>query len=267
MHKIILEELKKIEATHHVKVLFAIEAGSRAYHLASPQSDYDVRFVYIRPKEDYLLLNEVRDVIEWKLNDTLDINGWDLQKFLKLMRQSNPSVMEWCASELVYLEREEMSYIKALSSEYFSIKKLLYHYYHMALKNWKSLNQTEEVAVKKYLNIFRPLLTAKWMIHHKTFFVLNFHQLVDDCLDESLKEDMHILIQLKKGNQMYIKSNSAFHIYIEKTLEEVKEAINHFEDKETSWDLLNDAFLKVLDRKPISLFCSLEEIFKKCRLL
>ncbi len=65
---------------------------------ASPDSAYDVRFIYIRPKEYYLRLEKTRDVIEWQLDDTLDINGWDIQKMLRLLYKSNPTVFEWSKS-------------------------------------------------------------------------------------------------------------------------------------------------------------------------
>ena len=74
------EKLDEIERTEGVRVLHAVESGSRAWGFASLDSDYDVRFVYVRPKEDYLRLDEPRDVIEWQLDEVLDINGWDLIK-------------------------------------------------------------------------------------------------------------------------------------------------------------------------------------------
>ena len=92
----ILEELQKIEETENVKIMMAVESGSRAWGFESPDSDYDVRFIYIRKPEDYLKLEGIRDVIEWKLDETLDINGWDLKKALQLLYKSNPTIFEWC---------------------------------------------------------------------------------------------------------------------------------------------------------------------------
>ena len=85
MKDIILRELKKIEEQENVKIIMAIESGSRAWGFASPDSDYDVRFIYVRKEEDYLKLEKTRDVIEWKLDDVLDINGWDIKKALQLL--------------------------------------------------------------------------------------------------------------------------------------------------------------------------------------
>ena len=84
MREKIQAQLHRIEDEEHIKILLAVESGSRAWGFASPDSDYDVRFVYVRRTEDYLRLEMVRDVIELPINDVLDINGWDLQKTLKL---------------------------------------------------------------------------------------------------------------------------------------------------------------------------------------
>ena len=80
MEKLICSKLHEIEKENNVKILLAVESGSRAWGFASPDSDYDVRFIYVRPKDDYLRLENVRDVIELPIDDVLDINGWDLQK-------------------------------------------------------------------------------------------------------------------------------------------------------------------------------------------
>lgn len=96
------EELDKIERKEGVRILHAVESGSRAWGFASPDSDYDVRFVYVRPKEDYLRLDEPKDVIEWQLDEVLDINGWDLKKALRQFAKGNVTLFEWSESPIVY---------------------------------------------------------------------------------------------------------------------------------------------------------------------
>ena len=98
MEKLICSKLHEIEKENNVKILLAVESGSRAWGFASPDSDYDVRFIYVRPKDDYLRLENVRDVIELPIDDVLDINGWDLQKTLRLLYKSNPTLFEWFSS-------------------------------------------------------------------------------------------------------------------------------------------------------------------------
>lgn len=93
MEELIQEKLHEIEKRENCRILLAVESGSRAWGFASPDSDYDVRFIYVRDKESYLKLNRPRDVIELPINDVLDINGWDVEKALKLLHKSNPTVL------------------------------------------------------------------------------------------------------------------------------------------------------------------------------
>ena len=102
MDNIINEQLSALEQTENIKILMAVESGSRAWGFSSAESDYDVRFIYIRPKEFYLRLDQTRDVIEKPISDQLDIIGWDLKKALTLLHGSNPSLYEWFASPIVY---------------------------------------------------------------------------------------------------------------------------------------------------------------------
>lgn len=102
MREVIIEKLKQIEQQENITILHAVESGSRAWGFESPDSDFDVRFIYVRPKNYYLKLEQTRDVLEFPINDLLDVNGWDLQKALRLLHRSNPSVFEWFKSPVVY---------------------------------------------------------------------------------------------------------------------------------------------------------------------
>ena len=137
MKKEILRKLHEIEIKENVKILFAAESGSRAWGFASPDSDYDVRFIYVRPKEEYLRLDTVKDVIEVPINEVLDINGWDLQKTLRLLYKSNPTLFEWFSSPIVYMETEFADEFRAMMMEYFSTKRSLHHYINMAERNYR----------------------------------------------------------------------------------------------------------------------------------
>ncbi len=107
MIDVIKEKIQEIEKKENVRVLHCVESGSRAWGFASPDSDYDVRFIYVRPKDYYLRLEKTRDVIEWQLDDTLDINGWDIQKALRLLHKSNPTLFEWNSSPIIYKTTNE----------------------------------------------------------------------------------------------------------------------------------------------------------------
>ena len=101
----ILSHLREIETTENVRIVYACESGSRAWGFPSADSDYDVRFLYVHPLEWYLSVDVKRDVIERPLQGGLDISGWDLKKALQLFRKSNPPLLEWLGSPIVYLEQ------------------------------------------------------------------------------------------------------------------------------------------------------------------
>ena len=248
LDKRILEELRKIEAAEGVKIIMAIESGSRAWGFASPDSDYDVRFIYVRKQEDYLRLEGMRDVIEWRLDETLDISGWDLKKALQLIYKSNPTIFEWCASPIVYMENEAFEKIKALLPQYFSVKKSLYHYWHMAETNYREYLKGDIVRVKKYFYVIRPLLAAKWILDRRTSPPMLFDDLVEAELDTSLRPELDRLLEMKKtmpemGQAPRIEN---FNKYIENIMPEMKQLADHEEDITVEWAPLNEVFLNVL---------------------
>ena len=126
MRKVISEKLQQIEIQENVRILHAVESGSRAWGFASPDSDFDVRFIYVRPRDYYLKLERTRDVLEFPINDLLDINGWDLQKALRLLHRSNPTLLEWFRSPVVYKETDFSHEFIPLMQNYFSSKRGLY---------------------------------------------------------------------------------------------------------------------------------------------
>ena len=145
----IKEKLKEIEERENVKILHCVESGSRAWGFASPDSDYDVRFIYVRPREYYLRLDKTRDVIEWQLDDTLDISGWDLEKALRLLYKSNPTIFEWNASPIVYKTTEEWKEVSAIINTYFNPKSSLYHYLSTARSTYRHFLTGDTVKYKK----------------------------------------------------------------------------------------------------------------------
>jgi uncharacterized protein len=105
----IIKRLHEIEQTQEVRIQYACESSSRAWGFPSADSDYDVRFIYLHRTDWYLSVEAKRDVIEYRLEQNLDINGWDLKKALRLFRQSNPPLLEWLGSPIVYLEKTSTS--------------------------------------------------------------------------------------------------------------------------------------------------------------
>ena len=198
----ILQALQTIEAKHQVTVLFACESGSRGWGFASPDSDYDVRFIYVHRLPWYLTVTPGRDVIELPISGDLDINGWDLRKALGLLRESNPTLLEWLRSPIVYREEPAaMAELRRLAEHTFTSVKGWHHYASMAKKNFREYLQGEEVRTKKYLYVLRPLLAARWIRTQAGVPPMRFAELaqrtLDPVADAALIDEINALLEVK----------------------------------------------------------------------
>lgn len=198
MQQTITKELRRIEEQYGVRILHAAESGSRAWGFASPDSDYDVRFIYVRPMADYLRLNEPRDVIEWKLDEVLDINGWDLRKALKHLQQANATLFEWSNSPIVYETTAEWDRVRVLSRGYFSEKTAVNHYYGTAASTWAKYLNGDTVRYKKYFYALRPLLAAQYIEKYHEEPPVLFDDLLKMDIDPSLRTAIDQLLDAKK---------------------------------------------------------------------
>lgn len=199
MHDRILAELNNIEEEYNVRILYACESGSRAWGFPSKDSDYDVRFIYIHQVEWYLSVFDNRDVIEVPINDTLDINGWDIRKALQLARKSNPSLIEWMQSPIVYKQTTTVpEKLRTLINSDFSPKACLYHYLSMAKANYREYLQGELVRTKKYFYVLRPLLACMWIEQYEHIPPIEFETLYNSLLPEGeLKREIDELLKRK----------------------------------------------------------------------
>ena len=249
MRQVILDYLKQIEQNENCRILLAVESGSRAWGFESPDSDYDVRFIYVRPIEEYLKLEPIRDVIELPINDVLDINGWDLKKALQLLHKSNPTVFEWFSSPIVYMCNPLTEKIRAIMQEYFSPKNVLWHYLSMARNNEKAYLQGETVKVKKYFYVLRPLLACRWILENGTQPPMRFDELVDAELEEGLKGEVCRLLDLKMNVQELkeIPRVESLHAYIDRSMNEIEQRVQKLPRTEgNDWEPLDEFFLSVL---------------------
>jgi predicted nucleotidyltransferase len=202
MREEIMANLRAIEARHDVTVLFACESGSRGWGFASPDSDYDVRFIYVNRLPWYLTVTPRRDAIEVPISGDLDINGWDLRKALGLMRESNPTLLEWLRSPIVYRDDAvAMPRFRALSEAVFSNARAWHHYASMAKKNFRDHLQADEVRYKKYLYVLRPLLAARWIRTQPGVPPMRFADLAQHTLDvvrdAALIDEINALLEVK----------------------------------------------------------------------
>ena len=207
IQKEILENLDRIEEQYQVKILHAVESGSRAWGFASPDSDYDVRFIYMHRPEEYLRIDPAKDVIEWQLDEVLDINGWDLKKAMLAYGKGNPNIMEWANSPVIYRTSEEWARLKTTVLHYFSQKAALCHYYGTAKSTYKGFLTGGQIRYKKYFYALRPLLCCKWIERYHSAPPVEFSKLMalfdgtDPALDKTLQSGIEDLLIRKSATE------------------------------------------------------------------
>ncbi len=250
MEKEIIAKLNEIEKTEGVRILYAAESGSRAWGFASADSDYDVRFVYARPLDDYLTVEERRDVIEYTPDEVFDVNGWDIKKTLKLLYASNPILFEWNNSPIVYRTSPEWDKVKEIINDYFRSKKGLYHYVNMAKNNNREfLRDRTEVKLKKYFYVLRPILACNWILKNNTPPPMLFTDLIAAQENLPVADEIAALLvrKINSDEPSLIAPVAAINDYIEEELKVIEEKIAGLsDDPRHDTDALNKLFVSII---------------------
>lgn len=254
MRERIATALAQIEQGEAVSVLFACESGSRAWGFPSGDSDYDVRFIYLHSTEWYLSVDMERkpDVIERPLEDRLDLSGWDLRKALKLLRKSNPPLLEWLNSPQVYMQDPEIgARLRELIPKYYSARACWYHYVHMADGNFREYLRGDVVWLKKYLYVLRPLLAVRWIERALGPVPMEFEALVSTVVeDPGLAQSIRGLVARKQAGEELNRGPRipVISTFIEEELGRLRELPPPGEDTSGDGEDLNEAFRWALRR-------------------
>ena len=210
------EILKGLEAKHNIRIIYAIEAGSRAWGMESKDSDYDIRFVYIHsdPKK-YLSLRPLKETIDGFSEDRLyDWQGWDITKTLRLINKMNPSIVEWLYSPITYMTEDDVDFVmtaRKLIWDQNRVSPLLYHYRSMAKTNFTDhIENNFHVKIKKYLNVIRPVAMFEWLSkctnNNNTLsaeFAIDFNKILVDLKEhlnaDCYKEILNVIEKKKKS--------------------------------------------------------------------
>jgi len=249
--KRIARTLAHIADEQSVQLHYACESGSRAWGFASEDSDFDVRFIFARPLDNYLSLKPRRDVIELPISDDLDVNGWDIFKACRLLQKSNPPLLEWLDSPTVYIEDTDLAQrLRDQASEHFSARACCEHYRSMAQSNYESYVADHDVVIrKKYLYILRPIACIRWMLTHNTFAPTVFADVLSGV---DLSSDVHREIELllhdkRKNHEMGVApANPTLDAFIRGQLDSLPESIRGIDPRVFPSDGLNDLIRSVL---------------------
>ncbi len=230
---------RNIEQEKNVRILFAVENGSRAWRMDSKDSDYDVRFVFCRPLKDYIQINPPGEVIEAFFDKDgkpcqpegalIDMSGFDIFKYAKMLSSSNPTTIEWLMSDIVYFGIQNNVFKKFATSNFNKIS-LYHHYKSMCRNNYlKYLKSGDLVTYKKYLYAYRGLVNAKWVVHKKSIPPIIFSEALsgmEGIIPENVLKKLREIIALKaQGREKEIIQNIVeMDDYIEGFLKDDSEA-------------------------------------------
>jgi hypothetical protein len=192
MKERIIEELQRIESEEKVKIVYACESGSRAWGFDSADSDYDVRFFFVRTQIDYNTVFPVNyadltldrhhsKLISSMVREDLDYAGHDVRKALYLMSKGNPDIISWLYSPVKYLETPVSESMREQAEKFFNTQAGMYHYAHMASKNFSQYianRGDQQVRLKKYLYVIRPLVCCYYI----DSFLKPPPMIFEDCL-------------------------------------------------------------------------------------
>ncbi len=247
----IKKELLRLEVQHDVKILYAVESGSRAWGFASTDSDWDVRYVYVHRLDWYLKIDGEKDSQEEILPNDIDLAGWELKKALRLFRKSNPPMLEWLRSPIVYLEQFSTAQtLRELSAKYFNPKSCMYHYLSMAKGNFREYLHTDVVKTKKYFYVLRPVLACDWIKEKATMPPMEFQTLVDSQVsDEKIRKEIEQLLARKIAGEE-LKEERKIEIlneFLERKIDFYSDYVSQIEQSEKpNTDLLDDLFKKTI---------------------
>ena len=256
----IKEKLSRIEQRENIRILYACESGSRAWGFASPDSDYDVRFIFIRPAEDYLRVKELPDFIDAELNEIYDINGWDLKKFFKQLYKSNPVLFEWANSPIVYKTTPEWESVKSVMKDFVCLKRMVNHYLGLAENIMKKSFVGTEIVYKKYTYVYRAVLAASYVFYKKSPAPTEYSKLVeaeitpeeeeflaeieDDMCQSEIEND---ICEKKRTQSEHTKGKriKAHEIFFANRIAIIKNGIADWEEKKFEWEKLDKLFMKI----------------------
>jgi predicted nucleotidyltransferase len=239
-----------MEREKNIKILYACETGSRAWGFPSPDSDYDVRFIYMHERDWYLFLSRQKDTIEY-MEEDLDITGWDLKKCLTLLKKSNVPLIERFQSPIEYYAAPGFkAEFKQLIGSYYSPIAVFFHHYSLANKFWQDIKDKEQYKLKSFFYLVRSLLSCNWVVRDQSVLPMHIEALMQ-YTDEKTKDRLRELIQLKSGvGEKYLHSRDIqMNNWIEELFKRLEVSKQNLGVNKMNISLLNEFFLKMVYAK------------------
>jgi uncharacterized protein len=242
--------LTQLSQEKDIEILYACETGSRAWGFPSPDSDYDIRFIYMHKRDWYLKLNEQKDTIEQMVGD-FDVTGWDVRKCLHLLKKSNVPLIERFQSPIEYMSNAGFrDKFKNLIEQYYSPIAVFYHHNSLATNFWEDLKDKEEIKLKSFFYLVRSLLSCNWIINDDTVLPMEIEGLFK-YIDDDLKDRFRELIKLKAtvGEKYLHKADADLFKWIKTMFDKLALAKDNIKINNVGMDSLNEFFIKMFYAK------------------
>lgn len=192
--------LDKLAEENNIGILLAVEAGSRSRGFESPNSDWDVRIIYDHSLDWYLSIQNRPEVLDLFTRDGIDLMGWDIKKALRLLKKSNPTLLEWLQSPLIYRSNlEAIRELREIAHAHFNPVASTYHHLSIAQKVMRSFSNEIKVNIKGYLNALYSILGCYWIEQYETVPPSRFSKLLESTIsDTKLHSEIEELLEIKK---------------------------------------------------------------------
>lgn len=247
MQNRIKQKLAELAQQHNIHILYACESGSRAWGFPSPNSDYDVRFIYVHRFEKYLAIDNPASHLTFPIDDELDLHGWDLKKTLQLIRKSNTTPFEWLQSPIIYQQNAPIAnQLWQLCADFFNARGNIHHYLGIAKSALQS-SEGQQIGIKKLFYVLRPLLCAKWCLEKQQIAPMAITPLLT-LLPDDLSQQINDIIALKATmtESTPITIDPKILLFIEQSMIEIKESLQAIDEQHFKADKLDRFFIQTL---------------------
>lgn len=249
MQATIQQTLREIETAQGFRILYACESGSRAWGFASRDSDFDVRYIFVWPRDEYLKVHPPREHQHDDFGD-LDLTGWDLRKALHHFGKSNASFYEWLNSPVVYFDDGLRAQLQNLMPQFFQARSGVHHYLGLSQRLWIS-GESQPFTGKKLLYILRAVLAARWVLDYKSAPPVPFIELLPLVENAALQSEIKQLIKAKKVavEADVLPISAALREFVVATRADCEEQVKTLEAAPVTFDLLDELCLKILENQ------------------
>lgn len=248
----IMRKLKETESNYNVKIPLAIESGSRGWGFASPDSDYDCRFVYVHPKDWYLSILDKKDFIEYAADAVFDLNEWDLKKVLTHIMKSNAVMFEWLSSNDIYIKNEAVvKQLQGLADIFFNPLAVSYHYLSIAKNKLAEIQAEADAKLKKYFYVLRPVANLQFIRQHSKMPYMEYDRTLSEIelpagIAASIREMKEV--KLQSDESFRIPRNTRLIEYVQNEIEFYTEHLKEIKfQKPREYEMVDAVFKNIIE--------------------